>query len=51
MLFRSEIEFCCELYYRTRSIGDPILLPEEEMHRMIERFKSYGKQTEEHEAI
>ena len=46
-----EIEFCCELYYRTRSIGDPILLPEEEMHRMIERFKSYGKQTEEHEAI
>ena len=38
-----EIEFCCEIYYRTKSIGDPVILPEDEMARMVERFKAYGK--------
>lgn len=46
-----EVEFCCELYYRAKSIGDPVILPEDEMVRMIERFKNYGKKTEEHEEI
>lgn len=46
-----EIEFCCELYYRSKTIGDPIILPEEEMVKMVERFKNYGKRTEEHEKI
>lgn len=46
-----EIEFCCELYYRTKGIGDPVLLPEAEMIHMVERFKNYGKRTEEHEEI
>lgn len=46
-----EIEFCCELYYRTKCIGEPVILPEEEMLHMIERFKNYGKRTEEHEEI
>ncbi|MEA4972691.1 MAG: L-fuculose-phosphate aldolase [Candidatus Metalachnospira sp.] len=46
-----EIEFCCELYYRAKSIGDPVILPEDEMVRMIERFKNYGKRIEEHEEI
>lgn len=46
-----EIEFCCELYYRTKCIGEPVLLPEDEMVRMVERFKNYGKRIEEHETI
>lgn len=46
-----EIEFCCGLYYRARCIGNPVILPEDEMLRMIERFKDYGKRPEEHEEI
>jgi L-fuculose-phosphate aldolase len=46
-----EIEFCCELYYRTKCIGEPVILPQDEMERMIERFKNYGKRIEEHETI
>ncbi|MBE6831792.1 MAG: L-fuculose-phosphate aldolase [Ruminococcaceae bacterium] len=46
-----EIEFCCELYYRTKSIGEPVILPNDEMERMLERFKNYGKRVEEHETI
>ncbi|MGE4214659.1 MAG: L-fuculose-phosphate aldolase [Anaerotignaceae bacterium] len=46
-----EIEFCCELYYRSKTIGEPVILPEEEMVAMVERFKNYGKRTEEHDEI
>lgn len=46
-----EIEFCCELYYRSKTIGNPVILPEDEMIGMVERFKNYGKRTEEHEKI
>ena len=46
-----EIEFCCELYCRTKSIGEPVLLPNDEMERMTERFKNYGRRVEEHEEI
>lgn len=45
------IEFCCELFYRSKSMGDPVILPEDEMTRMIDRFKNYGKKIEEHEKI
>lgn len=38
-----EIEYCAEIYYRTRSIGEPVILPEEEMKLMIEKFKTYGQ--------
>ncbi|TJX14569.1 L-fuculose-phosphate aldolase [Tissierella creatinini] len=38
-----EIEYCAELYYRAKSIGDPIILNNEEMSNMIEKFKSYGQ--------
>ena len=38
-----EIEYCAELYYRTKSIGEPIILPEEEMVSMLEKFKTYGQ--------
>jgi L-fuculose-phosphate aldolase len=45
------IEFCCEMYYRAKCIGEPVLLPQAEMELMIERFKNYGRRTEEHEKI
>lgn len=38
-----EIEYCAELYYRTKAIGEPVILPKEEMVLMIERFKTYGQ--------
>lgn len=38
-----EIEYCAELYYRTKSIGEPVILPNEEMTLMLEKFKTYGQ--------
>lgn len=38
-----EIEYCSELYYRTKAIGEPVILPEEEMSIMLEKFKTYGQ--------
>ncbi|NLW23186.1 MAG: L-fuculose-phosphate aldolase [Tissierellia bacterium] len=38
-----EIEYCAELYYRAKSIGEPVILPEEEMVLMMEKFKTYGQ--------
>ena len=38
-----EIEYCAELYYRSRSIGEPIILSDEEMDIMAGRFKTYGQ--------
>lgn len=46
-----EIEFCCELYNRTSAVGEPVILPRDEMDRMILRFQNYGKRPEEHEEI
>lgn len=38
-----DIEYCAELYYRAKSIGDPVILDDEEMSLMVERFKNYGQ--------
>lgn len=38
-----EIEFCAEVYYRAKSIGEPVILDDAEMARMGEKFKSYGQ--------
>lgn len=38
-----EIEYCAELYYRTKSIGEPVILDEEEMTLMLDKFKTYGQ--------
>lgn len=38
-----EIEYCAELYYRTKSIGEPVVLTDGEMEIMAEKFKSYGQ--------
>lgn len=46
-----EVEFCCELYCRTKAMGEPVILDEAELTMMIGRFKNYGQHMEEHEAI
>lgn len=38
-----EVEYCAELYYRSKSIGEPIILPEDEMVKMLDKFKTYGQ--------
>ncbi len=38
-----EIEFCAEIYYRTKCIGEPVILAEAEMELMLEKFKTYGQ--------
>jgi L-fuculose-phosphate aldolase len=40
-----EIEFVAELQYRALLVGKPIILDAEEMTRVIEKFKTYGQQT------
>jgi len=41
-----EIEYCSEIYYRVKSIGDPVILQKEEMDLMVEKFKTYGQKRE-----
>lgn len=38
-----EVEYCSEIYCTARSIGDPVILSEEEMTLMADRFKTYGQ--------
>lgn len=38
-----EIEFCAGLYYRTKAIGEPVILSDEEMELMGKRFQNYGQ--------
>lgn len=39
-----EIEFCAQIYYQTKSIGEPKLLPEDEMENLAKKFEGYGQQ-------
>ncbi|MCC3145688.1 L-fuculose-phosphate aldolase [Halanaerobium sp. Z-7514] len=38
-----ELEYVAETYYRARSIGEPVILPDKEMEKMKKKFKSYGQ--------
>lgn len=40
-----EIEYCSQIYYMAKSIGEPVVLPDEEMALMAEKFKTYGQRT------
>ena len=44
-----EVEYCAELYTKAKSIGNPFILPEDEMKIMLEKFKSYGQRKSEDE--
>lgn len=37
-----ELETIARQYYLTLAVGGPVILPEEEIRRVVERFKSYG---------
>jgi L-fuculose-phosphate aldolase len=39
-----ELEALCEQYWRVLQIGEPRLLPDDEMTRVIAAFRDYGKQ-------
>jgi L-fuculose-phosphate aldolase len=38
-----EVESLCEQYWRALQIGNPALLPDEEMAVVIDKFRTYGK--------
>ncbi len=40
-----EIEHCAEIYYRAKSIGNPVILDDKEMVKMIKKFQTYGQVT------
>jgi len=39
-----EVEFVARIFCQAQAIGDPVALGEDEMARVIEKFKTYGKQ-------
>ena len=39
-----EIETLAEMYWRARQIGQPVILDDDEMARVLDKFRSYGKQ-------
>ena len=41
-----EVEYIAELQYHALAIGKPFILDSEEMARIIEKFKTYGQQSE-----
>lgn len=38
-----EVEYCSEVYYRAKSIGEPIILDDKEMEIMAVKFANYGQ--------
>ena len=38
-----EIELVARIYYQTKCIGEPVILPRDEMERVIEKFAVYGQ--------
>jgi len=42
-----EVECLCRQYFIASQAGAPVLLDDDEMHRVLERFRSYGKQVQD----
>ena len=38
-----QVEYISNLYIKAKNIGEPIILPDNEMNSMLERFKTYGQ--------
>ncbi|WP_373135217.1 L-fuculose-phosphate aldolase [Enterococcus durans] len=38
-----EIEYCSEIYVKAKSIGEPVILSDEEMSFMAKKFQTYGQ--------
>jgi L-fuculose-phosphate aldolase len=41
-----EVEALCEQYWRALQIGEPNILSDEEMERVLEKFRSYGERAQ-----
>lgn len=41
-----EVEYCSNIHIKAKSIGEPVIIEDEEMDRMAERFKTYGQSQE-----
>lgn len=39
-----EIELVARIYYQCCNVGEPVLVPDAEMERLLEKFKTYGQQ-------
>lgn len=42
--FAIELESLCEQFWRVRQLGEPKLIDDVEMDRLLEKFKTYGQQ-------
>lgn len=38
-----EVEYCAEVFYRAKSIGEPVIIDDDEMNKMAIKFKTYGQ--------
>jgi len=38
-----EVEYCANIYVRAKCIGEPVIIDDQEMASMKERFKTYGQ--------
>lgn len=38
-----EVEYCAQIYYMAKCMGEPVILDREEMDRMAIKFQSYGQ--------
>jgi L-fuculose-phosphate aldolase len=38
-----EIEFCAELYYKAKALGEPKLISDDEVDKLLNLFKGYGQ--------
>lgn len=41
-----ETEFCAQIYYRCKAVGEPVLLTDEQMDAVLKKFETYGVQPE-----
>lgn len=42
-----QLEFCAKIYWQAKSIGEPVILDDEEMDKMVDKFKTYGQPKEQ----
>lgn len=38
-----EVEYCAKIYYMAKSIGNPVILDDAEMEKMLVKFEEYGQ--------
>lgn len=38
-----EIEFVARIYVQAKAAGEPVILPDDEMDRVVEKFRTYGR--------